>query len=582
MNYSKNCGQLVCKKTNLRLFLIAGLSIILNFAIATFFAVMVVGCSMGGSTEETSYLGGSSEEPAVEALLPNINVTGGAKMLARNVESTEVVDSSAMNTWSVAAKEGTIIRMAELDSVTLDTTGVFYFAKCNGYDGEFRFDSVSLNSPYVMLEIAPYVEDGSWTWDGTWSFDAYDEIWGEYPITYSIIVDVRDSGGVDINIMTYLEAARLRYLVRQGMDFAAAKQQADREILSAFGLPDGDFYFDKSGNIVYSKYETAMLYMNAFTSYWRRTNSPIILADVFGSSGTFTSVDSIRDFFADNAYSFRVRMKSGPGNPAFLDGFLATLYELGACTAESEGRTVELPCESKLFKDITCVSGAWTILDKNTPEEIEEAFSVTKGTMTDARDGKVYNTVTYSFEDSTYTWLAENLRYSDSLVQPVLGIDSAFFVKNQGRDGEFKEYINSRDSSYWETYAGYAVSDVIGGDSIVMDNGHFQGICPDGWHIPTRKEWSRVFYFAEKESGECYSQDCREQFEVYEGFGWYASQYLHQIGFGDITVEYMTFLDQEYKGAWSVWVLTMDNWKPMDYNVSDDPDVRISVRCVKN
>jgi hypothetical protein len=57
---------------------------------------------------------------------------------------------------------------------------------------------------------------------------------------------------------------------------------------------------------------------------------------------------------------------------------------------------------------------------------------------------------------------------------------------------------------------------------------------------------------------------------------------LHQIGFGDITVEYMTFLDQEYKGAWSVWVLTMDNWKPIDYNVSDDPDVRISVRCVKN
>ncbi|WP_157747938.1 FISUMP domain-containing protein [Fibrobacter succinogenes] len=275
-------------------------------------------------------------------------------------------------------------------------------------------------------------------------------------------------------------------------------------------------------------------------------------------------------------------MKSGPGNPAFLDGFLATLYELGTCTAESEGRTVELPCESKLFKDITCVSGAWTILDKNTPEEIEEAFSVTKGTMTDARDGKVYNTVTYSFEGSTYTWFAENLRYSDSLVQPVLEIDSAFFVKNQGRDGEFEEYINSRDSSYWETYAGYAVSDVIGGDSIVMDNGHFQGICPDGWHIPTRKEWSRVFYFAEKESGECYSQDCREQFEVYEGFGWYASQYLHQIGFGDITVEYMTFLDQEYKGAWSVWVLTMDNWKPMDYNVSDDPDVRISVRCVKN
>ncbi|SMG25338.1 FISUMP domain-containing protein [Fibrobacter sp. UWB13] len=554
----------------------------INIAIATLFAVALAGCSLGGSTEETCDLGGSSEEPGIQALLPNVFVSGSAKLIARNVESSEVVDSSAMGTWSISAKKGTIIRMAELDSVTLDTTGVFYYAKCQGYNGEFSFDSVSLNSPYVMLEIAPYVEDGYWKWDGTWSFDEYNENWGEYTITYSAIVDVRDSGGVDINIMTYLETARLRYLVRQGMDFAAAKQQADREILESLGLPDGVFSFDDGSYLKKPKYETAMLYMNAFIICWLRKSSPLIIADAFGTSGTLTSVDSIRDYFAASAYSFRTGMSAGYGNSAFLDGFLATLYGLGKCTPELEGHTEELPCESRLFKDITCVSGAWTILDKNTPEQLEEAFSITKGTMTDARDGKVYKTVTYSFEGSTYTWLAENLRYSDSLIQPVLGIDSAFFVKNQGRDGEFEEYINSRDSSYWETYAGYAVSDVIGGDSIVMENGRFQGLCPDGWHIPTRKEWSRVFYFAEKESGECYSHDCREQFEVYEGFGWYASRYLHQIGFGDITMEYMTFLQQDEAGSWSVWSFTMDNWKPYDYRVSDDPDVRISIRCVKN
>ena len=503
----------------------------INIAIATLFAVALAGCSLGGSTEETCDLGGSSEEPGIQALLPNVFVSGSAKLIARNVESSEVVDSSAMGTWSISAKKGTIIRMAELDSVTLDTTGVFYYAKCQGYNGEFSFDSVSLNSPYVMLEIAPYVEDGYWKWDGTWSFDEYNENWGEYTITYSAIVDVRDSGGVDINIMTYLETSRLRYLVRQGMSFATAKQQADREILESLGLPDGVFSFDDGSYLKKPKYETAMLYMNAFIICWLRKSSPLIIADAFGTSGTLTSVDSIRDYFAASAYSFRTGMSAGYGNSAFLDGFLATLYGLGKCTPELEGHTEELPCESRLFKDITCVSGAWTILDKNTPEQLEEAFSITKGTMTDARDGKVYKTVTYSFEGSTYTWLAENLRYSDSLIQPVLGIDSAF---------------------------------------------------PDGWHIPTRKEWSRVFYFAEKESGECYSHDCREQFEVYEGFGWYASRYLHQIGFGDITMEYMTFLQQDEAGSWSVWSFTMDNWKPYDYRVSDDPVVRISIRCVKN
>ena len=37
----------------------------INLAIATLFAVVIAGCSLGGSTEETSYLGGSSEEPSV-------------------------------------------------------------------------------------------------------------------------------------------------------------------------------------------------------------------------------------------------------------------------------------------------------------------------------------------------------------------------------------------------------------------------------------------------------------------------------------------------------------------------------------
>lgn len=87
----------------------------INFAIAALFAVVIAGCSLGGSTEETSYLGGSSEEPSVQASLENVTVVGRAMRLALNPEDIDNGD------WNSTAPYGSILRMAELDSVTLDT-----------------------------------------------------------------------------------------------------------------------------------------------------------------------------------------------------------------------------------------------------------------------------------------------------------------------------------------------------------------------------------------------------------------------------------------------------------------------------
>ena len=64
--------------------------------------------------------------------------------------------------WNSTAPYGSILRMAELDSVTLDTTGVFYYTMCLNSQGAFSFDSVSLKSPYVMLELAPVAESAYW------------------------------------------------------------------------------------------------------------------------------------------------------------------------------------------------------------------------------------------------------------------------------------------------------------------------------------------------------------------------------------------------------------------------------------
>ncbi len=71
--------------------------------------------------------------------------------------------------------------LTELDSITLDTTGVVFYSHCDGSTGDFAFDHVSLNSPYVKLELS----------------------------------------------------------------LAEAKERADKEIMSAVGLPGKTFDFDK-------------------------------------------------------------------------------------------------------------------------------------------------------------------------------------------------------------------------------------------------------------------------------------------------------------------------------------------------
>ena len=114
-----------------------------------------VGSLNNGSTEPV--MGGAEEEQGVYALIPNLSMAGHARWLTTNNSS-----NFDERQWNSAAPKDAILRLAELDSVSLDTTGVFYITECYNSNGEFSFDSVSLNSPYAMLEIAPYADNGYW------------------------------------------------------------------------------------------------------------------------------------------------------------------------------------------------------------------------------------------------------------------------------------------------------------------------------------------------------------------------------------------------------------------------------------
>lgn len=90
------------------------------------------------------------------------------------------------------------------------------------------------------------------------------------------------------------------------------------------------------------------------------------------------------------------------------------------------------------------------------------------GLLTDARDGQVYRTVRIGDQ----TWMAENLAFKSG------GADS----------GWCPEGIADSCALYGRLYAwDAAMSDAAPTPSVPSG---VQGICPEGWHLPSQPEWS--------------------------------------------------------------------------------------------
>ena len=97
--------------------------------------------------------------------------------------------------------------------------------------------------------------------------------------------------------------------------------------------------------------------------------------------------------------------------------------------------------------------------------------SIEYGTLTDTRDGKTYKTVVV---EGT-TWMAENLNYAGN------EIGESFCFNDEDRYCELYGRLYSRDAAMNSTSCKYNGNCNLG-------SGPIQGVCPDGWHIPTTSE----------------------------------------------------------------------------------------------
>ncbi len=110
----------------------------------------------------------------------------------------------------------------------------------------------------------------------------------------------------------------------------------------------------------------------------------------------------------------------------------------------------------------------------------------TTGTVEDI-DGNVYKTVVIGEQ----TWMAENIRVktfpNGEEIPLVTDNDAWVALDNNNTDMAYCYYNNNSD--YAEDYGAlYTYAAVVNGE----EGEEVQGLCPDGWHVPSKSEWSEL------------------------------------------------------------------------------------------
>ena len=156
------------------------------------------------------------------------------------------------------------------------------------------------------------------------------------------------------------------------------------------------------------------------------------------------------------------------------------------CNDKNEGVTFKIKRDS-IFDTFMCEDGQW-VSDFGGDDGLVDTSSIVMDSLEDDRDGQIYKTVSIGSQ----TWMAENLNYR--FMGKTSSLDSSSFCYNDST-----KYCEK----YGRLYLWSAAMDSIAEFSTNgKDCGYgksckpkypVRGICPKGWHLPTRDEWETLF-----------------------------------------------------------------------------------------
>jgi hypothetical protein len=184
--------------------------------------------------------------------------------------------------------------------------------------------------------------------------------------------------------------------------------------------------------------------------------------------------------------------------------------------------------------------------------------SIVYCTIKDARDNQTYRIVTIGSQ----TWMAENLKYLPSVVGPGTGSKTTPHYYVYGYNGTNVTYAKA--TANYNTYGVlYNWPAAMNGTASSTTNpSGVQGVCPDGWHLPSDAEWTELTDYPGFTALLGGLRDLSGAFNVigHYGFWWSATE-------------------DSASGAWG---------RGVDYHYSDVgrfdgyKEVGFSVRCVRD
>ncbi len=373
--------------------------------------------------------------------------------------------------------KGSVVTVQGVDCKTMKFTDEEFMGKVKSNKGDFGVDDVNLSATCALFAVSGYYMN---EFTGEKSSDK---------LTLHAITDLKDRKHVNINVLTELEYERVMKLVsKEKMSFDDAKMQAEKEILTALGLVDRFESFE--GLNIYEKGDgNATLLATSITlqsdlDAKKLTDRLDGFASSITESGEWNDEDTKKEMadWADSAKSkgkyetIRDNLEKWSDSDEIPD-FEKVVDEMNKDAKEDAKETTQKIPEG----------WSWDV-----PKEARLNPNIKYDSMIDPRDKQVYKVVKIEVKAHDYSqvWMAENLNYADSVKTPSLKGHNWCYnddEKNCKVGGRYYTWAAAIDSVALANDPKDPL-DCGFGRTCGINRG-VQGICPDGWHLPTIHEW---------------------------------------------------------------------------------------------
>ena len=377
--------------------------------------------------------------------------------------------------------KGSMVYLYELsDGRTLKQTNGNFTSVITSDDGRYTFQSRDLASQYALIVV-----DGKYR----------NEVTGK-PTSTAIKLQAYTNmlmrKSANVNLLTHLEKDRVFYLVtKKGMTVRAAKKQAQAEIFKQFYIDTTGFKGESEDLDVFgsSDADAALLAISVLLQGdSSETALSVLLTEISNDMATDGKWDgddaaatkaAIADgvFFVDlpairkNVEGWGLSNGKSVGEfEKLIENYIVATYGVEACGDGDNGEKRIVSNKWSQFdgKTLYCFDG---ILGKKSEYYFNP--NVEYGGMIDKRTRKLYRTVAIGGN----IWMAENLNYEV--------INSYSYNNSTGYNAEYYGRLYT-----WSAAVGKSEEDCY--DKYCNLPAKVQGICPTGWHLPSKSEWEAL------------------------------------------------------------------------------------------